>query len=212
MNVKWKLAALLAGTAVIGCKVLESGPVVATIVGIDIAPARLTLMPFQSAELTIDPITSRPDSSIWALLQWSTTGGIITNNFLAGGVRHVTYQSPAQTGDYLFIVTTAHGWPADTARITVTSTAVPVHTVTVTPGTVNLVAGDTTTLRATLADSSGSVLVGRAIEWSSSDGLVAIVLATGAVRAMTAGTATITATSEGHSGTAVVTVTAAPAP
>jgi len=40
---------------------------------------------------------------------------------------------------------------------------------------------------------------------------VGLVLATGFVRAMAAGTATITATTEGHSGTAVVTVLPAPA-
>jgi len=51
---------------------------------------------------------------------------------------------------------------------------------------------------------------GRAITWSSSDPTVATVLATGFVRAVGAGTATITATSEGHSGTAAVTVKAGP--
>jgi len=54
------------------------------------------------------------------------------------------------------------------------------------------------------------VLVGRAITWSSSDPTVATVLATGFVRAVGAGTATITATSEGHSGTAAVTVKLGP--
>jgi uncharacterized protein YjdB len=50
------------------------------------------------------------------------------------------------------------------------------------------------------------VVVGRAIDWTTSDGAVANVLATGAVRAMGVGSATITATCEAHSGTSVVTV------
>ena len=91
--------------------------------------------------------------------------------------------------------------------MTVTSTPVPVGSVTVTPGSVSLAVADTTTLRAALADSTGSVIVGRAIEWSSSDPGVADVLVTGFVRAIAPGTVTITATSEGRSGTAVVTVT-----
>lgn len=210
MNVTLRLGALIAGTLALGCGLTESGPVVHRIESISVAPARLSLLPFQSADLTIDISTGWGDPGAAASLQWSTTGGVITNNLLVGGVRYVTYQSPAQPGNYFFIVTTVTGWPADTASIAVTATAVPVNAVTVTPGSVSLAVGDTTRLRATLTDSTGSVVVGRAIDWSTSDAGVATVLATGAVRAMGAGTATITATSEGHSSTSVVTVIPAP--
>ena len=200
-----KLGAVIAGTLALGCN-LSSSPVVVRIDGIRIAPARLSLLPFQAAGLTIDVITSRDGTDPTSSLQWSTTGGTISNNGSVAGLLHVTYTSPAQAGNYLFIVTTVTRTPADTARIAVTTTPVPVSAVTVTPAAVSLVVGDTTSLSATLTDSSGSVLVGRAIDWSSSDASVATVLATGLVRAVAAGTATITATSEGHSGTAVVTV------
>jgi uncharacterized protein YjdB len=177
-----------------------------------VTPGRVSLVPFQSADLTVAVITSRGDSNAAASVQWSTTGGYITNNFVIGGIRHVTYQSPAQPGNYLFIVVSTTGFPADTASIAVTSTPVPVNAVTVTPGNVSLVLGDTTTLRASLTDSTGSALFGRATDWSSSDPSVATVLATGLVRAIAVGTVTVTATAEGHSGTSVVTVTAAPHP
>ena len=204
-----RLGAVIAGTLVLGCN-LSSSPVVVRIDGIQIAPARLSLLPYQAAGLTIDVITSRDGGDATSLLQWSTTGGTIVNNGKIAGVLHATYTSPAQPGNYLLIVTTVTRTPADTAKIAVTVTPVPVNAVTVTPAAVSLAVGDTATLSATLTDSSGSALFGRAITWSSSDPTVATVLVTGFVRGITAGTATITATSEGHSGTAVVTVKPGP--
>jgi uncharacterized protein YjdB len=118
----------------------------------------------------------------------------------------MTYSSP-QVGNFLVIVTTVTGTPTATASIGVTATPVPVNAVAVTPGNVSLGIGDTTRLRATLTDSTGAVVIGRAIDWETSDGAVASVLASGAVRAIGAGTATITAKAEGRQGTAVITVT-----
>lgn len=204
--------ALIAGAFVAACGITAAGPHVSRIERIDIAPARISLLPFQSADLTLIVTLSRGDSAALATLSWSTTGGLITNNYLIDGVRHVTYQAPQQAGDYLFIVTTVNRFPADTARIAVSTTPVPVHTVTVIPATVNLVVGDTTLLRAALTDSTGSALFGRAIEWTTTDAGVATVLASGFVRAMGAGSVTITATTEGKSGTATVTVAPAPTP
>ncbi|HUC42011.1 MAG TPA: Ig-like domain-containing protein [Gemmatimonadales bacterium] len=207
---RMRLPMLLAGALVIGCKLATNGPEAGLILGIDVAPARVSLVPSQSAPLTIAVFSSKTDSAAVALaqgsLQWSTTGGTIGNNGMAGGLRYITYLAPAQPGSYLIVVTTATGWPADTARINVTSTPAPVGTVAVTPGSVSLALGDTVTLRATLTDASGAAVFGRPIDWSSSDGAVAQVLVTGFVRAIGPGTATITATSENHTGTAAVTV------
>ena len=203
---RMKLSLLITGTLALACKVADAGPEVVRIERIEITPAHLGLRPSQSAGLSIGVFTSRGDSVPSSLLLWSTTGGYITSNSIEGSVRHVTYQSPALPGEYLFIVTTTSGWPADTAHIAVTTEADPVYGVTIAPSSVSLAPEDTTTLRATLTDSSGNVIVGRAIEWSTSDAGVATVLATGLVRAIAAGTATITATSEGRSGTAIITV------
>jgi hypothetical protein len=63
---------------------------------------------------------------------------------------------------------------------------------------------------ATLRDASGNVLTGRAISWTSSALSVANVSTIGLVTALLAGTTTITATSEGQSGAATMTVTALP--
>src|SRR5207247_9313137 len=53
---------------------------------------------------------------------------------------------------------------------------------------------------------AGNVLTGRGVAWTSSNTAIATVSAAGLVTGVAAGSATITATSEGQSGTASVTV------
>lgn len=82
--------------------------------------------------------------------------------------------------------------------------------VTVTPASADIQVGQTLPLTAVTTDSAGKILVGRPVSWSSSNTLNATVTSAGAVTGHAAGATTITATSEGHSGTATVTVTARP--
>lgn len=202
---RMKLALVTVGTLAMGCNI-SSSPIVVRIQRIDVAPARLSLMLSQAAPLTVALAASRGDSAPVGDLQWSTTGGTIMNNGMVDGVIHITYQAPATPGTYLLIVTTTTATPADTASITVTSTAVPVNQIVVSPGSAALAVGDTATLHVTLTDSTGAVVVGRPITWTSSDPGIASVLATGFVRAVAAGTVTITASTEDHQGTASVSV------
>jgi len=96
---------------------------------------------------------------------------------------------------------------------TVTVTAAAVASVTVTPPTASVTVGQTTTLTAQTLDANGSALTGRAVAWTSSNTGIATVSATGVVTGVAPGNATITATSEGKSGTSAITVTPpAPAP
>lgn len=83
----------------------------------------------------------------------------------------------------------------------------PVASVTVTPESGILAVGQTLQLTAGAKDDAGSTLVGRVVVWTSSDTSIANVNATGLVTAMGAGDATITATTEGHSGAAALIVT-----
>jgi hypothetical protein len=83
---------------------------------------------------------------------------------------------------------------------------VPVASVTVSPDTATLEIGDTRQLTATLRDAAGAVLTGRTVVWTSSDETIARVAEDGLVSAVAEGAATITATSEGRSGGAAVTV------
>jgi len=90
-----------------------------------------------------------------------------------------------------------------TAAITVSA---PVATVSVTPGSSSLLIGGSGALAATLRDAGGNVLTGRPITWSTQNPAIATVSGAGLVTAVSAGVATITATSEGRSGVALVTV------
>jgi alpha-tubulin suppressor-like RCC1 family protein len=74
-----------------------------------------------------------------------------------------------------------------------------------------LVVGRTATVTATVRDAAGNALAGRAVTWTADPAAVATVDANGVVTALTPGTVTITATSEGRSARVALTV-AAPSP
>jgi uncharacterized protein YjdB len=104
-------------------------------------------------------------------------------------------------------VTASSGGKTGTAAITVQ--LAPVATVTVTPSKLNLRDRNgerTGTLTATLRDILGNELDGRMVTWASSNTQVATVTQAGVVTAQNRGDVTVTATSEGKSGTAAVSV------
>jgi uncharacterized protein YjdB len=139
-------------------------------------------------------------------------------NALSG--RTVTWTSSADSIARIDANGVVTGVAVGTATITATSEGksasatlavqpVPVASVLVTPATANLRGGDTLRLTAVTRDSAGAALTGRQLRWSSSAPAIATVDSlSGLVRAAGAGSATITATSEGKSGTAALTVTA----
>src|SRR5712692_8753546 len=85
-----------------------------------------------------------------------------------------------------------------------------IASVTIAPAPDTLVVGTTVQLTATTQDEAGHALTGRVLAWTSSDTTKAKVSATGLLTGVAVGSATITATSEGKSGTAAVTVLPAP--
>lgn len=95
---------------------------------------------------------------------------------------------------------------------TATVTPVPVATVSVSPSSVTLDPAQTQTLAVVLRDAAGNVLQNRVVDWSSSAPTVATVNSVGQVTGVAAGSAVITALSEGQTATVSVTVTAAPQP
>jgi uncharacterized protein YjdB len=112
------------------------------------------------------------------------------------------------------------GLKAGTVTITATSEGVSgtasvavgiasIETVSVAPPAPNVVAGQTVQLTATVKDAAGNVLTGRTVTWASGNILRATVNAQGLVSTTilsTKGPVTITATSEGKSGSSVVTI------
>src|SRR2546429_9864210 len=91
---------------------------------------------------------------------------------------------------------------------TVTSGNVPVAAVTVSPASTSVAVGATVQLAAVTRDSAGNTLTGRTVTWTISNSAVATIATSGLVTGVATGTVTITATSEGQSGTAAVSATA----
>jgi hypothetical protein len=85
--------------------------------------------------------------------------------------------------------------------------AVPVASIRLSATTVRVGKGDTTKVTATPLDSAGNALQGRTIAWTTSSAATAEVSDSGVVTGRALGTATLTATSEGKSASAGVTVT-----
>jgi len=109
-------------------------------------------------------------------------------------------------------VNAVFGGLSNVASGTTSASTAPVATVTLSPASASLAVGATQPETATLRDAAGNVLTGRSVSWASSNAAVASVNGSGLVSGLVVGTTTITATSEGQSGTAAVTVTAAPPP
>lgn len=98
------------------------------------------------------------------------------------------------------------GTPTEPKAVTPPSVA----SVTVALGVSQLYPGGTTIASAVTRSGAGAVLTGRSVSWISTSSAVATVDQSGNVVAVGPGTATISATSEGQSGSAAVTVTLAP--
>jgi len=92
----------------------------------------------------------------------------------------------------------------------ITVVPVPVASITVAPSAQTLAIGATQQFTATTVDATGGLLSGRVITWSSSDLTKVTINAVGIATAVASGSATITATSEGKTGTAAITVSPPP--
>ncbi len=116
---------------------------------------------------------------------------------------HKTFNSARRTFSILAYAVTACSGKGDVSG---PATSSDVATVTLAPTPATIPPGGFVQLAATLKDASGSTLGYHTIAWSSSSTAIATVDVIGKVTGVADGTATITATSEGRSGTAVVTV------
>ena len=109
-------------------------------------------------------------------------------------------------------VNAVFGGVSNVASGTTAASTAPVASATVSPATGSLAVGQTLQLTATLKDANGNTLTGRAITWTSGAPPLGTVSASGLVSGVAAGLVPITATSEGVSGAASITVTVAGPP
>jgi len=177
----------------------------------------VTVVPVPVGSVVVSPSTN--PLHVGQTVQLQTTvkdqnGTTVTNRVVTWGSSDNTIATVNATGKVTAVgagtatITATSEGKSGTATVTVT--LVPVGSVAVSPSAPNVVIGTTQTLTATVKDQNGTTVTDRAVSWSSSATGVATVSSSGVVTGVALGTATITATSEGKSGTAVVTVTPVP--
>lgn len=182
----------------------KPGPVAS----VTVSPESATVVVGDSAGFFADLRDARGNPARNANVKWSVAdprvariegafGQSVILRALGRGATTVTAKSHGKTGSALLVVSDSQPPPPPPPGDSVA-------TVTVTPDTIQVAAGDTANFFATLRDANGNILSGRPVAWSVSDSTVAqIEGAFGSsvvIRALRSGTSLITATSAGKSG------------
>ncbi|PYP46446.1 MAG: hypothetical protein DMD42_04275 [Gemmatimonadetes bacterium] len=170
------------------------------VASLQVSPASANMFVGQTLSLTATPKDAAGNTLTGRPVTWASSSPSVATVSNTGQVAGVTQGSATITATS----------ESKTARATINVAIVPVASVQVSPPTASLTPGQTAQLTATPKDSAGSALTGRAVTWTSSAPTVASVSASGLVTGGTVGSATITAMSEGWTGSATVTVALVP--
>lgn len=139
-----------------------------------------------------------------------SAGNTLTGRAIAWSSSNTAIATVSSTG---IVTAVAAGSATITATVeaktgtgVITAAVVPVATVMLSAGDATLYQTATLDYDASAADSAGNSLTGRAVTWTSGNTSIATVSATGLVTALAQGEATITATVEGKTASATITV------
>jgi hypothetical protein len=146
------------------------------------------------------------DSVSTPLVAWMTTDATIASISGTGQAVMVTGNAPG-----LAIILATSTGATDSVLVSVGLTDIPVQTVEITPVTQTVNVGDSTVVQAIVRDADGHVLPRRAIDWTVSDPTVVSHMTSFSgdfvvLTALAPGTAAITATAAGKSGSGTVVV------
>ena len=178
-----------------------------TVASVTVSPSSGSGNVGDAAQFTATVLDSRGNVLTGKTVTWSSSNTAVVTVTSSGYATAVGAGSAA-------VVATCDG-KSGQAQITVngsTPNPAPVATVSVSPATASIAVGATQAFTVVLKDAQGNVLTGRSVTWSSSAPTIAILSVTGVATGLLAGSSTITATSEGQSGTATLTVTLLPPP
>jgi uncharacterized protein YjdB len=178
----------------------------APVASVSVALAKSSLSVGQTTQATDTTRDSTNNVLTGSVVTWSTgNANVASVNSTSGLVSAVGAGSTT-------ITATSEGVTGTASLSVTTTTPVAVASVSVSPSSSSFLVGAAVQLSATTLDANGNVLTGRVITWSSANTSIASVNSTGLVTAIVVGSATITATSEGQSGSATVNVQALPPP
>ncbi len=205
---------LSAGTVVIAAEFV--GTVTTTNVTIDDPAPTPPLRPGRAAVASVRLSPSSGDLVVGGTVRISASALDAGGNGLSNRIPQWRSNNPsvAEVSDGL-VTAKAPGSATITATIegrtadaTINVSALPVARVLVALGSTTLDVGESTQATADLLGSDGRSLADRAVRWSTSDAGVATVTADGLIVGVSGGTAAISASSEGQSGSTTVTVNA----
>src|SRR5207247_2382924 len=144
-------------------------------------------------------------------LSLQNPGGAKPNSEVRNGTTYGVLKLTLDTDTYSWEFVPIAGQTFSDAGTTACHTRIAVASAEVTPPAATALVGATVQLAATPRAASGNPLSGRAVAWQTTALAIATVDATGLVTGKTVGgPITITATSEGKSGTSSVTITPVP--
>jgi uncharacterized protein YjdB len=170
------------------------------VASVRVQPDSLTLAVGATATLTATAYDAQGNQLSGRVVAWASSNGAVLGFETGATVRGIAAGTARVTA-------TVEGKSAS-ITVTVVAPRPVVARVVVTPDSLALAPAATGNLHVVAYDSEGKVVTGRAIVWVSSSTGVATVGTGGAVTAVAAGTAQVTATVEGVSGSAKVIVRA----
>ena len=170
-------------------------PTVVDVTGVTLSDSTATITAGQTKTLTA---TVAPENATDKTVSWSSSDEAVAT--VEDGV-----VTAVAAGTATITVTTTDGGFTATCAVTVEAATVAVTGVTVSPETDTIAVSDTITLTATVAPENAT---NKTVTWSSSDDAIATVTDAGVVEGKSAGTATITVTTEdgNFTDTAAITV------
>jgi uncharacterized protein YjdB len=184
------------------------------------AHVTVSLIPVRQVTVTPDALSftqGEPGTQLTVALL-DSIGGVLSpaghpitfasNNTGVASVSGTGFVTPGGPGQAVITVTVTGTGISTTATVSVTP--VPVASVSITPSPDTLAPSQAVQLTAKTLDASGNTLTGRTVIWDGSADNIALVSSAGRVVAQSPGTMTVTATSEGKTGTATIVVTAVP--
>lgn len=169
-----------------------------SVTSVSLSQSAATLSPQQTVTLVATPKDASGNTLTGRTITWASNPATVATVDGNGMITAVSVGAATVTA-------TCEGKSAS-ATITVAAVVVPVATVTLSQASATIVAGQTVTLIATPKDAAGNALTGRGVTWISTVPSIATVDGNGVVTPVAVGTTTITATSEGQSASATITV------
>ena len=217
-SVGWATAnsqvATVSGSGVVTATGPGSTSITATVDGVSGSTrVDVTLIPVANVLVTPNPLNlAVGDNGQLTAVLTDASGGTLTGrviNWSSSDITIATVSNGLVTGvkKGKATITAESGGVKGSALVNVGPA--PVKSVSVNPGSKTLVAGTSTQLTATVTDVTDATISDPTVTWNTSDARIAGVSGSGTVTTSRTGTATITATSDGISGTASITVTPA---